>query len=438
MAWDFATEPTFQKQLDWMRCFVDTDIIPLELISGDLDQPQLDILLAPLKEQVKAAGLWATHLPPEYGGQGMGQLPLALMHEVLGRSVLAPEVFGNQAPDSGNAELLAVGANEEQKKRWLYPLMAGELRSSFCLTEPDTAGSDPTTIRTTCRRDGDQWCLDGHKWFSSNASVADFLLVMAVSDPDAPPHQRAAMVVVPRNTPGLILMRDVGTMAHANEDGALMRRIGGHTELRFENCRVPLDHMIGAPGEGFLLAQKRLSGGRIHHGMRMIGQCLRAYDMLCERAASRQLRGQALGSMQRVQDMVADSASEITMARLLTLHAAWRMDHVDARESRVDIAMVKYQVPRILYQVLDRAIQLHGALGYSTDLPLEEMYRQARALRIADGADELHRQTIARAVLRDVKPVTGWPTEHIPTQRAAALERFGVLLESLSSKAPRA
>ena len=192
--------------------------------------------------------------------------------------------------------------------------------------------------------------------------------------------------------------------------------------------------MIGAPGEGFLLAQRRLSGGRIHHGMRMIGQCQRAYEMLCERAASRQLRGRALGDMQRVQDMVADSASEIMMARLLTLHAAWRMDRVDPREARVDIAMVKYQVPRVLYQVLDRAIQLHGALGYSTDMPLEEMYRQARGLRIADGSDEVHRQTIARHVLRGVEPVAGWPTEHIPTRRAEALKRFGHLLQPLGEQ----
>ncbi len=431
MVWEFSTDPAFQQQLDWIRRFVDEELIPLELISGDLDQPQLDALLAPFKERVKAANLWAAHLPPEHGGQGMGQLPLALIHEVLGRTMLAPEVFGNQAPDSGNAELLAAGANEEQKKRWLYPLLAGEMRSAFSLTEPDTAGSDPTGIRTSCKRDGASWCLNGHKWFASNASVADFLLVMAVTDPDAPPHKRAAMVVVPRGTPGLILMREVGTMAHASKDGALMRRIGGHTELRFENCRVPLDHMIGAPGEGFLLAQRRLSGGRIHHGMRMIGQCQRAYEMLLERAASRQLRGRALGDMQRVQDMVADSYSEITMARLLTLHTAWRVDRIDPREARVDIAMVKYQVPRVLYQVLDRAIQLHGALGYSTDMPLEEMYRQARALRIADGADEVHRQTIARHVLRDVEPVTDYPSEHIPTRRAAAMARFGDLLDSL-------
>lgn len=204
MAWDFSTPPEVQEELDWMREFVDDTIIPLELFTADLNQAQLDALFEPLKQQVRERGLWAAHLPPEHGGQGRGQMHLALMHEVLGRSDLAPEVFGCQAPDSGNAELIAAGANDTQRKRWLYPLMRGEIRSSFSLTEFDNAGSDPTGITTRCERDGEHWVLNGHKWFASNASVADILVVMAVTDPDAAPHQRAAMLVVPRGTPGLV------------------------------------------------------------------------------------------------------------------------------------------------------------------------------------------------------------------------------------------
>ncbi len=434
MTWDFSTEPEFQEKLDWMRTFVDTEIIPLELISGHLDQPQLDALLVPFKQKIKDANLWAAHLGPEDGGQGMGQLHLALMHEVLGRSLLAPEVFGNQAPDSGNAELIAAGADEAQRERWLKPLMAGEMRSCFAMTEPHQAGSDPTGIRTRCEQDGDEWVLNGHKWFSSNAGVADFLVVMAVTDPQAPPHKRAAMIIVPRGTPGLHILRDVGTMAHeAPPDGQLMTRIGGHAEVRFENCRVPLDHMVGRPGDGFILAQKRLGGGRIHHGMRMIGQCLRAFDMMKERAVSREVRGHPLGDLQMTQDAIAESWTEIEAARLLTLKAAWHIDREGGKDARVRIAMVKYWVPRTLFNVIDRTIQLHGALGYSTDMPLEEMYRQARGLRIADGADELHKQTIARQALRDVEAVEGWPSEHIPTLRKAAQEKFGHLLERVAA-----
>ena len=433
MAWDFSVEAEFQKKLDWIRRFVDEEVIPLELVSGNLNQKQLDELLAPFKDKVKSANLWATHLGPEHGGQGMGQLNLALMHEILGRSTLAPEIFGNQAPDSGNAELLAAGADENQRQRWLYPLMRGEVRSCFALTEADVAGSDPTDIRTRCRKDGDSWVLDGEKWFASNAGVADFLIVMAVTDPEAPPHKRAAMVVIPRDTPGLEIVRDIGTMSHfTHESGAVMDRIGGHAQIRLKECRVPLDHMIGAPGEGFILAQKRLGGGRIHHGMRMIGQCHRALDMMLERSVSRISHGKRLADMQMVQDMIAESFTEMTAARLMTLHAAWHLDQAGGKEARVHIAMVKYWVPRALFGILDRAIQLHGSLGYSVDLPLEEMYRMARALRIADGADELHKQTIAKQLLREVKAVEGWPSEHIPTNRARAEKKFGHLLEKFS------
>ena len=438
MAWDFSTPPEVQAELDWMLEFVDENVIPLELLLSDVTQPQMDAIFAPLKEQVKQRGLWAAHLPPEDGGQGRGQMHLALMHEALGRSDLAPEVFGCQAPDSGNAELIAAGANEAQREKWLYPLLRGELRSTFSLTEFDNSGSDPTGIQTTCVRDGDAWVLNGHKWFASNASVSDFMVVMAVTDPDAPPHARAAMVIVPRGTAGVELVRDVGTMSHPRhaEPGDLMQRIGGHTEVKFKHCRVPLENMIGEPGQGFMLAQKRLGGGRIHHAMRMIGQCNRAFEMMRERAVSRHTRGKPLGKQQMVQAMIADSYAEIEMARLFVLKAAWTMDTrgPHSREARREIAATKYAIPEIMLKVIDRAIQIHGSLGYSSDMPLEQMYRTGRALRVADGADEVHKQTVARLILALQEPRPGYPSEYIPERKRKALDKFGKLVAEITSR----
>jgi len=435
MAWDFSTEPEFEETLAWIRNFVDETIIPLDLLCEGLDQAQLDALWAPLKQEVKAKGLWAPHLGPEHGGQGMGQLKLALIHQILGRHELAPEIFGCQGPDSGNAELLAVGANEAQRRRWLEPLMRGELRSTFSMTEPQVASSDPTAMKTRAVRDGDTWVIDGHKWFASNASVSDFTLLFAITDPEAEPHRRASMFVVPRDSPGMTVVRDVGSMAHphASEPGRLYDRIGGHSEVVYENCRIPLDHLIGEPGEGFVLAQKRLGGGRIHHAMRCLGQAERAFEMMCERAASRETRGRPLASMQMVQDMIAESRTEIEAARLMVLKAAWTMDERGGHgsESRQEISMIKFYVPKVTLQVIDRAIQIHGALGYSTDMPLESMYRMNRALRIADGADEVHKQAMARQILKRVTPVEGLPSEHVPTRRAKARERFGPRVEAV-------
>lgn len=429
MSWDFSTPPEVQVELDWMREFVDENVIPLELLLNDVTQAQMDAIFEPLKRQVKERNLWAAHLPAEDGGQGRGQMHLALMHEVLGRSALAPEVFGCQAPDSGNAELIAAGANEAQREKWLYPLMRGECRSTFALTEFNNSGSDPTGIQTTCDRNGDQWVLNGHKWYASNASVADFLVVMAVTDPAALPHQRASMVIVPRGTPGLKLIRDVGTMAHPKHADIddLDARIGGHTELKFENCRIPLENMIGQPGDGFMLAQKRLGGGRVHHAMRMIGQCNRAFEMMKERAVSRSTRGKPLAKHQLVQAMIAESYAEIEMARLFVLQAAWTMDRCGPHslESQKGIAATKYAVPNIMLKVIDRAIQLFGSLGYSSDMPLEQMYRIGRGLRVADGADEVHKQTVSRLVLKDEPAREGKPTEFIPDQKARALVKFG-------------
>jgi acyl-CoA dehydrogenase len=431
MAWDFSTEPEFQRELDWMAGFVRAEVWPIETVFEELGQDGFERAIAPLRDEVKRRGLWAAHLPPELGGQGFGQVKLGLMHEILGTSPFAPFVFGNNAPDSGNAEILALAGTPDQKQQWLEPLLAGDLRSAFSMTEPDSAGSDPTLLATRAVDDGDAWVIDGHKWFSSNGSVADFLIVMAVTDPEARPHQRASMFVVPADAPGVRIVRDVATMEQPAEH---FGRTGGHAEIVYEGVRVPKDALLGARGAGFEIAQQRLGPGRIHHCMRWLGVSRRAFDMLCERAVSRYAHGSLLGEKQTVQNWIADSAAQMQAARLMTWHAAWRIDNEGAAAARQEIALIKFFGAGVLHDVVDRALQAHGALGYSTDLPLEAMYRYARAARIYDGPDEVHRQSVARRILRGYAPPPGAvPSEHVPARRAAARERFAELLEAVTS-----
>jgi acyl-CoA dehydrogenase len=426
VAWDFSTEPEFQAHLDWMRAFVETELWPLETIADDLSYEDLDVILKPLQEQVKQRGLWAAHLPPELGGQGFGQVKLALMHQILGTTAIAPTVFGNQAPDSGNGEIIAIAGTPEQKRDYGDPLLAGELRSAFSMTEPGVAGSDPTQIQTRAVRDGDEYVISGRKWFSSNASRADFLIVMAVTDPEAPRHRRASMFIVPVDTPGVNILRDVATMEFPAGHNVLH---GGHAEIVYEDARVPASALLGGEGEGFKIAQQRLGPGRIHHCMRFIGLSGRAFDMLCERATYRESHGKRLGEHQTIQNWIADSAAEMHAARLMTLHAAWVADRDGFASARREISLIKFFGVDALINVIDRALQIHGALGYSTDLPLEAMYRYARGTRFYDGADELHRAVAARLILKSYEPpADGVPREHVPTRRAAALERYqGVL-----------
>jgi len=427
VAWDFSTEPDFERQLEWMRAFVRAEIWPLETLS--LDMAQLERAMAPLQEEVKSRALWAAHLPPELGGQGFGQVKLGLMHEVLGTSLLAPMAFGNQAPDSGNSEILALAGTPEQKERWLDPLLAGDVRSAFSMTEPG-AGADPTLLSTTAVRDGDGWVINGHKWFSSNASIADFLIVMAVTDPDARPHQRASMFIVPTDTPGVNILRDVPTMEHPDQP---FGRLGGHAEILYEDVRVSAESLLGAEGAGFLIAQQRLGPGRIHHCMRWLGVSRRAFDMLCERALYRFTHGSVLAEKQTVQNWIADSAAQMQAARLMTLHAAWVMDTQGAAAARQEIALIKFYGAEVLHDVIDRALQVHGSLGYSTDLPLEAMYRFARGARLYDGPDEVHRASVARLILRGYQaPPDGVPTEHVPRRREAARRKFADLLEAVT------
>jgi acyl-CoA dehydrogenase len=429
MAWDFSTEPEFQEHLDWMREFVREEIWPIETL--DLDVDQLDRAMEPLKEQVKERGLWAAHLDPELGGQGYGQVKLGLMHEILGTTPYAPLAFGNQAPDSGNSEILALAGTPEQKERWLYPLLAGDLKSAFSMTEPETAGSDPTLLQTRAVKEGDEYVINGHKWFSSNASIADFLIVMAVTDPDARKYQRASMIIVPVDTPGVEIVRDVPTMEHPHGGYG---RYGGHAEIYYRDVRVPAENLLGPEGAGFLIAQQRLGPGRIHHCMRWLGVSSRAFDMLCERALYRESHGSTLAEKQTVQNWIADSAAQRQGARLMTLHAAWKMDTEGASSGRKEIALIKFYGAQVLHDVVDRALQVHGSLGYSTDLPLEAMYRFARGARFYDGPDEVHRQSVARQILQGYEPpADGVPSEHVPTRREAARRKFAHLLEAVTS-----
>jgi acyl-CoA dehydrogenase len=431
MPWDFSTEPEFEAKLQWMRGFVREQAWPLETLIDELGWEGLRRAAGPLQDQVKEQGLWAAHLDPELGGQGFGQVKLGLMHEILGSSPIAPLMFGNAAPDSGNSEILAMAGTPEQKDRYLHPLLAGDLKSGFSMTEPDSAGSDPTLLKTRAVRDGDGWVLSGHKWFTSNGSIADFLIVMAVTDPEARPHNRASMFIVDADAPGVNIIRDVATMEHPYES---FGRYGNHAEIRYEDVRLPGVALLGAEGAGFLIAQQRLYPGRIHHCMRWLGVARRAFDMLCERSLYRYAHGATLSKHGTIQSWIADSEAEITAARLMTLHAAWKMDTQGVMAARKDIALIKFYGARVLHDVVDRALQAHGGLGYSTDLPLEAMYRYARAARIYDGPDEVHRASVARQVLRGYEaPADEIPSEFIPARREAARRQFADLLEAATA-----
>jgi acyl-CoA dehydrogenase len=424
MAWDFETDPEFALQLEWMRDFIDTELIPIEPLWSGLPAGQRRAVEIHLQDRVKAQGLWGAFLDPKLGGAGFGQLKLALMSELIGRCMFSMIIFGVQAPDSGNMELLAHGANDEQKQRWLLPNLRGEIRSAFALTEPFLAGADPTNIATTAVKDGDEWVIDGHKWFITNASIADYILVFAETNPELRPYKHASIFVVEANTPGMDIVRDVGTMSHPHPE---FGQPGGHAEIRFTECRVPADHLIGNPGDGFVLAQQRLGGGRIHHAMRWLGQAQRSLDIMCERAVSRSSHGKPLGQHQMVQDYIALSHMEIQSARLLTFQTAWKMDKYGASRVRAELGMVKAHVSKVVLAVLDRTIQVCGALGYSADLPVESWYRTTRFGPIGDGPDELHKSVLARTLLKGYTPVEGWPSEHIPSRLPAAEAKWAEL-----------
>jgi acyl-CoA dehydrogenase len=394
---DFTPSPKVQQLKARIVEFMERHVYPVEaevIEQADMIRPGVAYppALLPLRQKAKAAGLWNLFLPDEEYGAGLTNWEYGILCEEMGRSGVAPAAFNCAAPDTGNIEILAEFGSAEQKKRWLEPLLAGDIRSCFSMTEPEVAGSDPTLLQTRAVRQGDSWVLNGHKWFTSGAVGASVAIVMAVTNPEAAPHLRASMVLVPLDTPGFNLVRPVPVMGHSGG--------GGHCEIRYEDCRVPAANLLGPEGAGFVIAQARLGPGRIHHCMRAIGGAERALEMMCRRANTRIAFGGPLGEKQFVQEMIATSRMEIDQARLLTLYAAWKMDTVGKKEARQEISMIKVVAANVFMRVLDRAIQVHGALGVSDDTPLARMWRDGRMLRLADGPDEVHKQVIARRELK--------------------------------------
>jgi alkylation response protein AidB-like acyl-CoA dehydrogenase len=398
---DYTLTPEIRKIRSDVTAFMDEHVYPNEHIVEDGGDPkEAESLIKDLQARTKKMGYWAPHLPKEAGGMGIGFMPYVYMNEILGRSVLAPRAFGSQAPDSGNAEILWQFGSDEQKATWLKPLVNGDIRSCFSMTEPAVSGADPTGLQTRAARDGDDWVINGHKWFTSGAIGAQFAIVMCVSDPDGDAHRRMSQIIVPLDTPGVDIKRSVPVMGETR---------GNHCEIIYTDVRVPVTNTLGRPGDGFMIAQKRLGPGRIHHCMRWLGQMQRAFDLMCKRALERVAFGSTLAQKQTVQNWIADSVAEIQAARLLTLHAAHKVDQ--GTEARVEISLIKFYGAKILHDVIDRAIQVHGALGVSGDTPLEGMYRQARAARIYDGPDEVHRMVVARKVLQGYGQGTPWDFE---------------------------
>ncbi|MGF7239260.1 MAG: acyl-CoA dehydrogenase family protein [Frankia sp.] len=427
MAWDFETDAAFASELDWVEQFVTEQVEPLDHVidhAWDVRDPVRRRLIPPLQAQVRERKLWACHLGPELGGPGYGQLKLALLNEILGRTHCGPIVFGCQAPDSGNAEILAHYGSDHLKKTYLEPLIENQIVSCFSMTEPQ-GGSDPTSFTTRAVLDGDEWVINGEKWFSSHARFSSFIILMAVTDPDAPPHQRLSAFVVPTDTPGVTFVRDVAVYGHGEKNG------GTHAYLRYTDTRIPADHLLGERGAGFAVAQTRLGGGRIHHAMRTVGLVRRAFEMMCERAVSRTTQGEQLGRKQLVQEMIADSWIQLEQFRLFVLRTAWRIDRYnDYNRVRADIAGVKAAMPKVLMDVASRALQLHGSLGASTEMPFGAWVMESFHMGIADGATEVHKINLARQLLRDREPSPGlFPTGHLPTLAAEAHARYALELD---------
>jgi acyl-CoA dehydrogenase len=425
----FEIEEPFAAQLAWIRTFVTEEIEPIDLAFGaedviyDKSHPIHDAVIRTLQDRVREKSLWCCHLTPELGGQGYGQVQLAYMNEILGRSSFAPSVFGCQAPDSGNAEIVAHYGKPDQKERFLQPLLDGRISSTFSMTEPQ-GGADPSLFTTRAVRDGDEWVIDGEKWFSSSFEHAAFIIVMAVTDPDVSIYQGASMFLVPAGTPGLEILRSTG-MGYDPEGQ------GNHPYVRYNGVRVPAENLLGGEGQAFVIAQTRLGGGRLHHAMRTVGAVARCLDMLCERALSRTTRGKLLAQNQVTQESIADAWIELTQFRLQVLHAAWSFDTYGAHGARREIAGVKVITPKVFQDAVLRTIHLHGALGVSNEMPLARMLLGSVALGIADGPTEVHKVSLAREILKEHQAASGsWPSEHIPVRRAEAISRYTSLLEA--------
>jgi acyl-CoA dehydrogenase len=427
---DFSLEPEFEAKLEWIRNFVREEVEPLDAIFEYSTNAPYDTtnagamtILKKLQAEVRVRGLWAPHLDPELGGQGFGQAKLCFINEILGRSNWAPRVFGAQAPDSGNSEILARFGTPEQKERFLKPLLDGDMISCYSMTEPD-GGSDPTNFGTEAHKDGDEWVINGEKWFSSNAKYAGFIITPVITDRNAEPHKRMTMFLVPPSTPGLNFVRNVGLWHEKGERKT-------HGFLHYDNVRVPDSLVLGKVGEGFKVAQSRLGGGRIHHAMRTVGLCQKALEMACERAVSRKTRGGLISELGVVQDQIGDWWTDLQQFRLLVLHTAWLYDQGEAkqREAYIQTAAVKVKTAEVSEKIIWGAAHLHGSLGASSEMRFGQMIGAAFRMGIVDGPTEVHRATLGRQVLKRVKPASGrFPTDHLPPILDAAWEKYGAYL----------
>ncbi len=393
---DFGISDKMKTILAMIDEFVDKELIPLEQEYLTAEFRDMVPALAEKRKMVKQMELWGPQIPRDLGGMGLTLVEHGLVSESLGRSPLGHYVFGCQAPDAGNIEILHLHGTKEQKEQYLKPLAAGDIRSCFSMTEVDMPGSNPVMLETTAVKDGGDYVINGHKWYTSSADGSKFAIVMAVTNPDAPASQQASMIIGPTDAPGFNLVRNIPVMGHSGSDYA------SHGEILYQNCRVPQKNLLGKEGMGFVIAQDRLGPGRIHHCMRWIGICNRSFDLMCRRASERKITadGKTLATRQTVQNWVSESAAEIQAARLMTLNAAWRIDNLGAKEARDDIALIKFVVANTMQHVIDRALQVHGGLGMTDDTILAYFFRHERAARIYDGADEVHKSSFAKRYLR--------------------------------------
>ena len=393
---DFEVSGKMKTIIGMIGEFVDKELIPME--QDFLSKPLKSLIseIESKRELVKQMDLWAPNHPKEYGGMGIDLVEHALVSEALGRSPLGHFVFGCQAPDAGNIEILNMFGTNEQKQRYLRPLVEGKIRSCFSMTEVDMPGSNPVMLETTAVKEEKDYVINGQKWYTSSADGADFAIVMAVTNPEAPPYLRASMIIVPTNTPGFNLVRNISVMGHAGEG------YFSHGEILYQSCRVPQTNLLGSEGHGFVIAQERLGPGRIHHCMRWIGICNRVFDLMCSRALQREISaGKTLATKQIIQSWIAESAAEIQASRLMVLHAAWMIEKIGTNAARKEISLIKFMVAGVMQKFIDRALQVHGGLGMTDDTIISFFYRHERAARIYDGADEVHKISVAKRILKE-------------------------------------
>ncbi|MDG2072429.1 MAG: acyl-CoA dehydrogenase family protein [Pseudomonadales bacterium] len=438
---DFDVEPEFQEQVDWVEKFTKEEIEPLDNFmrggrmkdGSPIDKDgwrAISAYTAGLRQQVKDRGLWGFHLGKDLGGPGLGQVKLCLLNEKLGRTSSGPGLFGVQAPDTGNMELIAHNGTEEQKKKYMEPLLSGEKHSAYSMTEPHAG--EPGEFVCSAVRDGDEWVINGEKWFTSNGAKADFLIVMAVTAPEKETLDKASMFIVDRDTPGVEIVRNVHTIGTPLRENYNTERGGGHAYIRYDNVRVPAEALLGEEGKGFVGSQTRLSGGRVHHAMRAVGVCTKALDMMCERALSRRAKGQLLSELQMVQQDIADSYIQLKQFRLHVLYTAWLIDKTGSytREIRKEIASIKISAAKVNHDIIYRAIHLHGALGMSNETPLGDMWMSAPWMGVMDGTTEVHKANLSKLLLRDYEPSDDlFPTYHLPKLIEAAQEKFGKVID---------